>query len=203
MTIGQRIGMIAKEKNINLHQLAQQSGISYNTLYSIVRRKSNKVDPTKLAKIAEQLGVSLMAFYEDSFADPEDFEFIKTLGLTDYEKLREYQASYTPLPDRLAALKEIINYSGYNLRLIHGDYYFTAANGGYRLTETQVEELFNDLAKYAEYLCAMLEKENMKKLQDELNGNSMPTSTFGNSEGKQTDNGEQLPESENTTSDGK
>lgn len=57
MQIGQRIGQLAKEKNINLHQLAILSGVSYNTLYSIVRRNSSKVNPETLKKVAAALGV--------------------------------------------------------------------------------------------------------------------------------------------------
>lgn len=58
MTIGQRIGELAKKKKMNIHQLAQLAGISYNTLYSIVRRKSDKVDNETVVKVASALGVS-------------------------------------------------------------------------------------------------------------------------------------------------
>lgn len=58
MTTGQRIGELAKKKEINLHQLAQMANISYNTLYSIVRRKSDKVNYDTLQKIATALEVS-------------------------------------------------------------------------------------------------------------------------------------------------
>lgn len=58
MNIGERIGVIAKESGINLHKLSTMAGIPYNTLYSIVQRKSNKIDPEILEKIAGALGVS-------------------------------------------------------------------------------------------------------------------------------------------------
>lgn len=52
MTTGERIKDAAEEKKMNLHQLAVKAGISYNTLYSIVRRRSDKVDVETLRKIA-------------------------------------------------------------------------------------------------------------------------------------------------------
>lgn len=59
MTIGERIEAIAKEKNINLHKLASLSCIPYNTLYSIVRRKSNRVDYSILENISDSLQISV------------------------------------------------------------------------------------------------------------------------------------------------
>jgi transcriptional regulator with XRE-family HTH domain len=57
MSIGERIGILAKKKKINLHKLADAADVSYNTLYSIVRRKSDKVDPETLKKVARVLEV--------------------------------------------------------------------------------------------------------------------------------------------------
>lgn len=57
MTVGERIGIYAQEKNINLHKLSKNAGVSYNTLYSIVRRKSDKIDADILAKVAKALEI--------------------------------------------------------------------------------------------------------------------------------------------------
>lgn len=57
MTTGKKIGELAKKKGINLHKLAEQAEISYNTLYSIVKRKSSKVDMETVRKIALALDV--------------------------------------------------------------------------------------------------------------------------------------------------
>lgn len=57
MTTGELIDHYAKEKSINLHKLATIAGVSYNTLYSIVRRKSNKVDMKIIEKVAKALEV--------------------------------------------------------------------------------------------------------------------------------------------------
>ena len=59
MSIGEQIGLFANEKGINLRQLALKAGISYNTLYSIVKRKSSRVDYETMKKIADALGISL------------------------------------------------------------------------------------------------------------------------------------------------
>lgn len=59
MSIGERIGLFASEKGINLRQLAIKADISYNTLYSIVKRKSSRVDYETMQKIADALEVSL------------------------------------------------------------------------------------------------------------------------------------------------
>lgn len=59
MSIGERIGLFASEKGINLRQLALKAGISYNTLYSIVKRKSSRVDYEAMQKIADALEISL------------------------------------------------------------------------------------------------------------------------------------------------
>lgn len=57
MTIGERIGIIAREKEPSLRKVAEKAGISYNTLYSLVTRKSNKIDMETLQKIADALDV--------------------------------------------------------------------------------------------------------------------------------------------------
>lgn len=55
MTTGEKIAYIVKERNTNLHRLADQAGVSYNTLYSIVRRKSDQIDIEIARKIAAAL----------------------------------------------------------------------------------------------------------------------------------------------------
>lgn len=66
ITTGQRIGEIADQKGINLHKLADKAGVSYNTLYSIVKRKSDKVDMATIRKIALALDVHPIEILGDS-----------------------------------------------------------------------------------------------------------------------------------------
>lgn len=66
MTAGEKIGNIAKAKKIPLRQIAIKAEIPYNTLYSIVSRKSNRIDNNALLKIATALDVSVF-----ELMDPE------------------------------------------------------------------------------------------------------------------------------------
>lgn len=58
-TLGERIARIAAEKGKTLRWLARETGISYSTLYSDFRRKSNRVNRETLEKIAEALGITV------------------------------------------------------------------------------------------------------------------------------------------------
>lgn len=66
MTAGEKIGNIAKAKKIPLRQIAIKAEIPYNTLYSIVSRKSNRINNNALLKIATALDVSVF-----ELMDPE------------------------------------------------------------------------------------------------------------------------------------
>ena len=59
MSTGERIAQLAKARNMSLHKLAELSGVSYNTLYSAMRRKSDRVDSRTLEKVARVLGVDV------------------------------------------------------------------------------------------------------------------------------------------------
>lgn len=71
MSFGSRLSAYLKKRGITVTELAQMTGINRNTLYSIIRRDTLKVDPGILQKIAEALGVSLMELsgLSDTFAD--------------------------------------------------------------------------------------------------------------------------------------
>lgn len=58
MGIGQRIKEISKSKGLTLRQLAQSTGISYNTIYSITKRDSERIQGNILQKISLALEVS-------------------------------------------------------------------------------------------------------------------------------------------------
>ena len=67
-TIGELINTLAQERGLNLHKLATLSGVSYNTLYSIVRRKSDRVDRQIIEKVSKALNIlpsELMPFDDD------------------------------------------------------------------------------------------------------------------------------------------
>ena len=58
MGIGLRIKSCLRAKGLTIKQLSEQTGISLNTLYSITKRDSDRIDPVLLKKIAEAIGVS-------------------------------------------------------------------------------------------------------------------------------------------------
>ena len=58
MKTGELIGTIAKERGVSLRRLAIDAGVPYNTLYAIVKRKSTRIEPENLQRIATALKVS-------------------------------------------------------------------------------------------------------------------------------------------------
>lgn len=69
MNTGARIGELAREKGINLHQLAVKAGVSYNTIYAIVKRGSQRINIENLKKIANVLGVHWSELYSDDIQE--------------------------------------------------------------------------------------------------------------------------------------
>lgn len=69
MTSGEKIDALAKSKGMNMHQLSIAAKVSYSTVYSIIRRKSNMVDWSILNRIAIALGVSPSAIAGDGDID--------------------------------------------------------------------------------------------------------------------------------------
>ena len=56
-SIGERIGYLAHQQGRSLRDVAVHAEVAYNTVYSIVKRKSNNVNSETLIKIAAALGV--------------------------------------------------------------------------------------------------------------------------------------------------
>ena len=63
MGIGMRIKEAAQARGITLRKLAEYAGISYNTLYSITKRDSERVDPETVKRIADALHVTIPYLY--------------------------------------------------------------------------------------------------------------------------------------------
>ena len=55
---GLRLKQILRKRQMTIKQLAEEAGIPLNTLYSITKRDSERVDSVILYRIAEVLGVS-------------------------------------------------------------------------------------------------------------------------------------------------
>lgn len=68
MTTGERIEQLAKERGMSLHKLATLAGVSYNTVYSAAKRKSNRIDMNTLERLASVLQVSVAELYWGEYA---------------------------------------------------------------------------------------------------------------------------------------
>lgn len=58
MGVGIRIKRILRDKNMTIKQLSELSGVSLNTLYSITKRDSERVDEVILQHISAALGTT-------------------------------------------------------------------------------------------------------------------------------------------------
>lgn len=94
MGIGRTLQELISLRNTNVNELANATGISPSTIYSIVKRDNMKVNIGDLHKIAHYLGVDLDYFY-DAYANEQKNPPAKAEGphLTDkaYEVARAYQ----------------------------------------------------------------------------------------------------------------
>lgn len=63
MAIGSRINALIRARGTRPGTLAREAGVSKNTVYSIIKRDNDKVDPDILARLAKALAVPLSALY--------------------------------------------------------------------------------------------------------------------------------------------
>ena len=66
MTVGERVKIIAEKQGISLKELAKQANLSYNTVYSITRRGSERVAPDTISRLADALGVNVNELTADA-----------------------------------------------------------------------------------------------------------------------------------------
>ena len=75
MTKGELIGVCAKARGMSLRQLAAEADINYNTLYSAVTRKSNRISNDAIKKIAKVLEYPESRFIDEdlpAFSEKEE-----------------------------------------------------------------------------------------------------------------------------------
>ena len=77
MGVGIRIKQILRERKMTIKQLSEISGVSVNTLYSITKRDSSRVDPVIMQKIADALLVPIQSLYDDIDWIEENDSYIK------------------------------------------------------------------------------------------------------------------------------
>ena len=62
MGIGSKLTKLMKEQDTNANELASKAGVPPTTIYSLIRRDSNRVDIDSLIKNARGLGVTAEYF---------------------------------------------------------------------------------------------------------------------------------------------
>lgn len=67
--VAQRIIDLCTEHEIAVNSLANQSGISPSTIYSMLNEKSQNPGVVSLQKICDGLGISLREFFDDDIFD--------------------------------------------------------------------------------------------------------------------------------------
>lgn len=67
--VQQRIINLADEKNITVHKLALNSGLSYSTISSFIKGKCDSITLTTLLHICEGSGIGLKDFFNDPLFD--------------------------------------------------------------------------------------------------------------------------------------
>ena len=67
--VAQRIIDLCTEHEIAVNSLANQSGISPSTIYSMLNEKSQNPGVVSLQKICDGLGITLRQFFDDDIFD--------------------------------------------------------------------------------------------------------------------------------------
>ena len=111
MGVGVRLKQVLKEHGMSIKQLSEITGISHNTLYSITKRDSNRVDIDMLQKIADALGVDVnyllngqtlaerdAAFKEKARRISETANETEKNAITPHEQLENINIDNTPHP---------------------------------------------------------------------------------------------------------
>ena len=78
MGVGRNLKEVLRERKITLKDLAMASGIPVNTLYSITKRDSDRIDPVVLNSIADTLGISAASLKDSPrYTNPYDIKKIE------------------------------------------------------------------------------------------------------------------------------
>ena len=98
MGFGNRLKEILKEKDMTIKELAEKSGISINTLYSITKRDTQIPTPDIIRKIAIALGID-----EDRLLTMED------ITQQIHATLQEINDAERNLRRKLSEISEMLN----------------------------------------------------------------------------------------------
>lgn len=104
--IGEVLKQVLEEKGVTVSQLSEHTGISNQTLYSIIKRNNMKVDLADLLKICHSLGVSVERFYGDYV---DNHPITNAVYLTPHEK--EVITAYRGQPEMQTAVDKLLGVS--------------------------------------------------------------------------------------------
>ena len=74
--VANRIIQLCNQKNIAINALANLSGISPSTLYSVLNEKSQNPGVVTIKKLCDGLDISLREFFDDDIFDNIEQEII-------------------------------------------------------------------------------------------------------------------------------
>jgi transcriptional regulator with XRE-family HTH domain len=94
MGFGLHLKEILRERGMTIKQLSEDSGISVNTLYSITKRDSLRVDPVILKKIAQTLGLSVTELIGSTNSSGETDIGLVALGISELLDIDDREAVF-------------------------------------------------------------------------------------------------------------
>lgn len=94
MGFGLHLKEILRERGMTIKQLSEDSGISVNTLYSITKRDSLRVDPVILKKIAQTLGLSVTELIGSTNSGGETDIGLVALGISELLHINDREAVF-------------------------------------------------------------------------------------------------------------
>ncbi|MGI6028237.1 MAG: S24 family peptidase [Candidatus Heteroscillospira sp.] len=94
--IGSKLKAILDERDVNVNELSRRIGVSAQTLYSIIKRDTNKIDFDVLLKICTELEIPVELFYGSQ--PPPGLPEIHELGfLKKFRELDEHGRNLTEM----------------------------------------------------------------------------------------------------------
>ncbi|MBR4949945.1 MAG: helix-turn-helix transcriptional regulator [Clostridia bacterium] len=84
LSLGNKLKTLFKENYTSANEVAKKIGVSPQTLYSLIKRDSTKIDMVVLDKIATELNVDISYFFTDSeLINPSGKELLRKFNLLD------------------------------------------------------------------------------------------------------------------------
>lgn len=150
MGFGLHLKEILRERGMTIKQLSEDSGISVNTLYSITKRDSLRVDPVILKKIAQTLGLSVTELIGSTNSSGETDIGLVALGISEL----------LDIDDREAVFEAVIEASLHSPKIS-----FNIAN--YLNTEqTNKGKVINEISKLLDFLNEDGQLEAVKRIEE-------------------------------------